>query len=145
MKRVLLIDDDAGFTRLLRLNLERTGRYEVGEVNVPGRALAVAREFAPDAIVLDFAMPDPDGPTLAAELRDDDRLRDVPILFLTAWAARPTVLPPSLGMGPRTYLPKPVDLRHLLAWLGGDGACVPRDRNRPRTSAPAQTIRPPDR
>ena len=52
-KRVLIIDDEAGFTRLLKLNLHQTGRYTAEAVNDPTKAIGAARDFSPDVILLD--------------------------------------------------------------------------------------------
>src|ERR1039457_4560314 len=49
-KRIMVIDDEPSLTRLVRLNLEDTGEYEVREENHPDHALAAAREFRPDLI-----------------------------------------------------------------------------------------------
>ena len=116
-RRILLVDDEPAFTRLLRLNLERLGRYELWEANDSRDVLETARAFRPDVILMDLAMPDPDGSALAADLHNDPDLRRVPVLFLTALASRETVRPQGLGMGRRTYLPKPIDLRRLVAWI----------------------------
>ena len=48
--RVLLIDDEVMFTRLVRLNLERTGLYEVREENDGSKGYAATRDFKPDEI-----------------------------------------------------------------------------------------------
>ena len=116
-RRILLVDDEPAFTRLLRLNLERLGRYELWEANDSRDVLETARAFRPDVILMDLAMPDPDGSALAADLHNDPDLRRVPVLFLTALASGETVRPQGLGMGRRTYLPKPIDLRRLVAWI----------------------------
>src|SRR5205809_734888 len=58
LKRLLLVDDEEPFTRLVKLNLEQTGRYTVRIENDGAKALATAREFAPDLILLDVIMPD---------------------------------------------------------------------------------------
>src|SRR5207247_6030850 len=60
-KRVLIIDDEASFTRLLKLNLHHTGKYCAETVNDPVQALAVAREFRPDVILLNVIMHGMDG------------------------------------------------------------------------------------
>ena len=57
-KRILVIDDEASFTRNLKLNLEETGEYEVREENKGTEGLTAAREFRPDLILLDVIMPD---------------------------------------------------------------------------------------
>lgn len=83
-KRVLIVDDESGFTRLLKLTLEKSGGYEVREENDGTRAWLVAREFAPDIIFLDIVMPKIDGGDVAAQIRSDPSLKHIPIIFLTA-------------------------------------------------------------
>ena len=80
-KRIMLVDDEVGFTRLLHLVLPA---YEICEVNDSTRTLETARTFKPDLIFLDVIMPEADGGTVAALLRADPALRHVPIVFLTA-------------------------------------------------------------
>jgi CheY-like chemotaxis protein len=80
-KRILLVDDESGFTHLLRLVLPN---YEICEENDPTRALETARRFKPELVFLDVIMPDADGGTVAAQFREDPDLRNVPIVFLTA-------------------------------------------------------------
>src|SRR5438046_3344091 len=83
-KRVLIIDDEASFTRLLKLNLHHTGRYTAETVNDPAKALAVAREFSPDVILLDVMMPSMDGGEVATRIQASPKLKETPIVFLTA-------------------------------------------------------------
>jgi DNA-binding response OmpR family regulator len=87
-KRILLIDDEIGFTRLLKLNLEQTQDYEVRVVNWPETALSVARDFRPDLVLLDIIMPCVVGSDLAKWLRADSIVQSTPIVFLTAGASR---------------------------------------------------------
>ena len=83
-KRIFVIDDEPEFTSLLKLTLESSGYYSVGEENSAMRAVASARQFDPDLIVLDIMMPELDGSEVAGRVREDPVLRDIPILFLTA-------------------------------------------------------------
>jgi CheY-like chemotaxis protein len=83
-KRVFIVDDESGFTHLLKLTLERTGRYEVREENDGTKAWLAARDFSPDIIFLDVVMPKIDGGDVAQQIRSDPMLREVPIVFLTA-------------------------------------------------------------
>lgn len=83
-KRVFIVDDESGFTRLLKLTLERTGRYEVREENDGTKAWLAAREFNPDIIFLDVVMPKIDGGDVAQQIRSDPSLAKIPIIFLTA-------------------------------------------------------------
>lgn len=67
--RVLCIDDDPGVCEFLRAILDEAGDLLVETGTDPLAALAHARRFKPDVIVLDIHMPAQDGFALAAELR----------------------------------------------------------------------------
>ena len=56
-KRILAVDDEPNATRNLKLNLESTGSYEVLGENEAVNALAAARTFQPDLILLDMIFP----------------------------------------------------------------------------------------
>jgi two-component system phosphate regulon response regulator PhoB len=116
-KRIMIIDDEAGITRLLKLNLELTSLYEVCAENDPDTALAAARKFRPDLILLDVFMPGITGDELASQFRAVSELKDVPIVFLTA-AIKPAEVRAHHGhIGPDFFLAKPVDLNQVLACL----------------------------
>lgn len=115
--RILLIDDEASFTHLLKVNLEETNRYEARVENRGAWALAAALEFRPDVIFLDVIMPDMDGSEVAAQMRAEPQLKHVPIVFLTAivspWEAKN-----HHGMiGGCPFLAKPVSLDRVIACI----------------------------
>jgi CheY-like chemotaxis protein len=111
--RILIIDDEASFTRLLRLNLESTGKYEVRDENWPTKAVAVAKDFRPDLIFLDVMMPGMDGGEIKGRLREVPFLQKTPIVFLTA-AVTPVEVEAHKGViGGEPYLAKPVDLDEI--------------------------------
>ena len=83
-KRILLVDDDISFSRMLKLNLERAGSYEIRVENTGSHAIATAREFKPNLILLDVIMPEVDGGDVAAMLKEDPFLKDIPVVFITA-------------------------------------------------------------
>src|SRR5882757_7174042 len=83
-KRIFIVDDESGFTRLLKLTLERSGKYMVKEINDGTQAWLAAREFKPDLIFLDIVMPKVDGGEVAQQIRSDPMLAHIPIIFLTA-------------------------------------------------------------
>jgi CheY-like chemotaxis protein len=87
-KRILVVDDEIGFTRLLKLTLEQTNDYEVRVENCPERALTTAREFRPDLVLLDMVMPRMFGGDVAAVFRADANLAATPIVFFTAAVSR---------------------------------------------------------
>ncbi len=79
--KILIVDDEKGFTKLTRLAMTE---FEVCEENNATSALETARSFQPDLILLDVVMPDMDGGDIAALIKADPALKDVPIIFLTA-------------------------------------------------------------
>ena len=83
-KKILVVDDEKAFGQMVKLNLEETGSYEVSVETQGVRTLEVARQFSPDLIFLDIVMPDVDGGEIARRIKMDERLKSVPIVFLTA-------------------------------------------------------------
>ena len=66
-RRILIVDNDKNTTHLVKILLEKTGRYLVFEENDSTRAHQTARNFRPDLIFLDVVMPDRDGGEIAAK------------------------------------------------------------------------------
>ena len=83
-RRILIVDDDANSTHLVKILLERSGPYLVHEENDPTKADQTAHNFRPDVILLDIIMPKIDGGELATQIEADRELHDTPIIFLTA-------------------------------------------------------------
>ncbi len=109
-KRVFVVDDESGFTRLLKLTLEKTGKYEVREENDGTKAWLAAREFAPDIIFLDIVMPKIDGGGVGQQMRSDPALAHVPIIFLTAIVSKDET---KKDIGGFPFLAKPVSLEAI--------------------------------
>ena len=116
-KRILIVDDDTSFTRLLKLNLEQTNLYAVRVENKASRALATAREFLPDLMLLDVMMPEMDGGDLAAQAQDDPVLKSIPIVFLTAAVERKEVSSHGRHIGGLPFLAKPADLKEVMGCI----------------------------
>ena len=110
--RILVVDDERGFTHLLKLTLENTGRFIVQEENDGTRALLTAREFKPDMILLDIVMPKVDGGDVAAKIKADPSLADVSIVFLTAIVSNRESVDREIGGFP--FIAKPVSLNALI-------------------------------
>ncbi len=116
-KKILVVDDEASLTRMLRRNLEATGKYEVREENSGALAYASAQEFQPDLIMLDVAMPDVDGGEVAARILDDENLKNIPIVFLTAILKKEEAESTGSNIAGRTFLAKPVKLDDLITCI----------------------------
>ena len=113
-KRILLVDDEVGFTRLFKLNLEQNANYEVRVENWATKALDAAREFRPDLVLLDIIMPHMIGHDLAAHLRGDASLKRTPIVFLSAVGGRKSTESSTRALGEYPYIRKPATLEELI-------------------------------
>jgi CheY-like chemotaxis protein len=113
-KRILIIDDEPSFTRMVRLNLEKTGFFEVREENKATAALNAAREFKPDLILLDVIMPNMDGGDVAAQIQSDRALKGTPIVFLTATVSKREAGNAGLNSGGSLFLAKPISVESLV-------------------------------
>ncbi|WP_405433136.1 response regulator transcription factor [Micromonospora sp. NBC_00617] len=111
--RVLVVDDEATLTDLLSMAL----RYEGWQVRSAGNgmaALSAARQFQPDAVVLDVMLPDLDGFQVLRRLRE--HAPTVPVLFLTARDAVEERIA-GLTVGGDDYVTKPFSLEEVIARL----------------------------
>jgi len=111
--RILAVDDEQMLTDLLAMALRMEG-WEVRTASSGLEALQVAREFEPDALVLDIMMPDLDGMSVLRRLRESGNL--VPVLFLTAKDAVGDRIA-GLTAGGDDYVTKPFSLEEVIARL----------------------------
>jgi len=115
--KILLIDDDADFVESTKIVLE-SKPYEVIVAGNGDEGLQKAGEVNPDLILLDVIMPVKDGFTAAEQLKKDPQLSKIPVLMLTAFAAKggETSIPVSRGftLEAEDYIDKPVSPEELL-------------------------------
>ena len=111
--RILAVDDEQMLTDLLAMALRMEG-WEVRTASSGLEALQIAREFEPDALVLDIMMPDLDGMSVLRRLRETGNL--VPVLFLTAKDAVGDRIA-GLTAGGDDYVTKPFSLEEVIARL----------------------------
>ena len=116
--RILVVDDEQALTRMLKLNLEGSGLYVVQEENRGAHALAAAREFKPDLILLDIILPDISGGDIAAQLKADASLARTPIIFLTGIMSTEHAQRASAPGGDH-YVAKPATVDELLDSIHG--------------------------
>jgi two-component system KDP operon response regulator KdpE len=108
--RILVVDDDARFVRVLRVNLETRG-YKVSVAFDGPSALAMADAWAPDLVILDLRMPGMDGYEVCQRIR---AYSSVPIIMLTGLAQESDKVK-GLDAGADDYLIKPFNVEELLA------------------------------
>lgn len=82
MKTLLLVDDDAVMIRTLREGL--TTSYKVLPANSGANALKILEKVKPDLILLDYEMPEMNGPQVLETLRGNPATAEIPVMFLTA-------------------------------------------------------------
>ena len=113
--RVLIVDDDVALSQTLKAGLEQSGVYQVRVENSSQKARRAALDFQPDILLLDVIMPDKDGGMVAAELREDPRLKNVPVVFLTSIVGKEEVGAMGGRTGEDPVLAKPVTIAELTA------------------------------
>ena len=111
--RIFIVDDNETNRCLLAARLGAEG-YQTTEAENGERALAVAREVAPDVVLLDVMMPKIDGFEVCRRLKGDSTLGFIPIIMVTARADSKDVVT-GLNAGADEYLTKPVDHAALVA------------------------------
>jgi two-component system OmpR family response regulator len=112
---VLVVDDEASLTDLLQMALRYEG-WEIKTAADGSSAIATARDFRPDAVVLDIMLPDIDGLQVLQRMRADGN--DVPVLFLTAKDSLDDRIA-GLTAGGDDYVTKPFSLEEVVARLRG--------------------------
>jgi signal transduction histidine kinase len=130
-KKVLVVDDVAENRALLVDTLERLG-FDVVEASCGADGLQQAQASRPDLVLMDVVMPDISGLEAISRLRRMPMLASVPIVAISA-SATPDVEQKALAAGADAFLPKPIDMRALvartgsmlkLAWVEGNPATV---------------------
>jgi DNA-binding response OmpR family regulator len=111
MSRILLVEDNRSYADTLRANLEIEGHEVVVALTGPD-GLELARNKAPDLIILDLMLPGMNGFTVLQRLRETRR--DMPVLIMTALGAEDEKLR-GFGLGADDYVVKPTGLLEILA------------------------------
>ena len=112
-RRILIVDNDRESTHVVKILLERTGRYLVLEENDATKAHLSAQNFRPDLILLDIVMPETDGGEIAAQIQGDPELHRTPIIFLTALVTKAEAKT-GLRIQGHPFLAKPINIPELI-------------------------------
>jgi putative two-component system response regulator len=114
-KRVLFVDDEPRFLEGLKRMLRgQENAWEVGYATSADEALEMASQAPHDLLVVDVAMPRKDGFELLAELRNSEKTKDVPVVFLTG-SSDHAMKRRALDLGAADLLSKPVGREDLIA------------------------------
>jgi two-component system alkaline phosphatase synthesis response regulator PhoP len=116
-KRVLIIDDEESFCKLVKKNIEQTGEFEVHIATNGEDGIRLAREIKPDLILLDIVMPGMDGADIISLIRKDESIKDTPIVFLTAIVKEEEVSSQASFIRGYSLLAKTVTVGELIACI----------------------------
>jgi DNA-binding response OmpR family regulator len=111
-KRILVVDDDENIVNLEKTILEQKG-FEVLSAVGGAEALKVIAEQTFDLVLLDVMMPEVDGFAVCRRIKEDARLKDVPVIFLTAKGGG-EALAEGFESGAVMYINKPFTANKLL-------------------------------
>lgn len=113
-KTVLIIDDDENFAKLVAMNLEATGKYEVCLVSRTSDSFYEVYNAMPDVILLDIVIGEVDGFHFAQDIKANNDLKHIPIIFVTALVKRDEVKEIEQFFGSIPYLIKPVTTEQII-------------------------------
>src|SRR5665213_582583 len=108
--KLLLADDEPDMLRFLKSQLEK--HYEIIESVDGNQAVAKAKQFLPDLMLLDMMMPEKDGIAACRELKENTSTRAIPVILLTARADDETKMS-ALNAGASDFLTKPFSTTEL--------------------------------
>lgn len=111
--RIVIIEDEKDILDLVRYNFRKEG-YQVESFTHGRNGLEYVRQNSPDLLLLDIMLPDLDGMEICKRLRADERLKEMPIIFLTAKGEEVDRVV-GLEIGADDYVVKPFSPRELLA------------------------------
>jgi CheY-like chemotaxis protein len=103
-KTILICEDEEALRELVRVSLGDGYRYAEASDGV--ESLELALELRPDLVVLDLMLPRKSGIEVLADLRRDRRLRDTPVVVITAWTHAQQA---ALAAGADRFVAKPFD------------------------------------
>ena len=112
-EKILVVDDEEDILELVRYNLSREG-YRVTGTLTGEEALRKVRSDAFDLIVLDLMLPGMDGLAFTKTLKNDPRLRNIPIIMLTAKGEESDIVA-GLELGADDYITKPFSPKVMIA------------------------------
>jgi len=112
---ILVIEDEAAISTLLRYNLVREG-FKVSLCDDGAEAVAVVAETNPDIVILDWMLPGVSGVEICRQLRARGETRELPVIMLTARGEEEDRVR-GLNMGADDYLTKPFSMAELMARL----------------------------
>ena len=112
MSRILIVDDEGSNQRLFKALLEAKGYETLQAYNGP-EAEKIAKESAPDLILMDIQVPQIDGMAAFKILQSDPLTMNIPVIALTSYAMSGD-REKFLSFGFREYIAKPISIREFM-------------------------------
>ena len=116
MTKILYVEDNPDNVYMLSRRLKKKG-FELIIAGDGQEGIDKAIEESPDLILMDLSLPTMDGWTATAEIKKIDKVKDIPIIALSAHAM-PEHRDRALKAGCSDYDTKPVDIKRLLSKMG---------------------------
>ncbi len=104
--RILVVDDMSTMRRIIRTILNQLGYSNIEEAENGKQALAKLKKEKFDFVITDWNMPEMDGLALVEAIRNDEELKHLPVLMVTAEAKKENVMK-ALKAGVNNYIVKP--------------------------------------
>jgi len=106
-QKILIVEDDNQSLYMLTFLLE-SNQYEVIQSNNGYDGIAKAKDFKPDAIILDIQLPEMNGYEVTRELRKNEELKNIPVIVVTSFAMIGDKNK-AMDAGADGYIEKPID------------------------------------
>lgn len=113
MKRILIVDDEPNIVMSLEYTFKKRG-FEVFIARDGSEALEIIETNTPDLIILDIMMPKVDGYQTLKTIKQNERLNDTKVIFLSA-KTKSTDIEKGLELGADKYILKPFSIKKLVA------------------------------
>lgn len=115
-RHILVVDDDSSVLKLIKSYLSE--RYDVATAINGKVAMKFLETKHTDLVLLDYEMPEENGPTVLGKIRANDKTKNLPVVFLTGVTDREKIQE-VLTMKPQGYLLKPIDMERLSSTIKG--------------------------
>ena len=109
-KKILIADDDPGILEVVKIILEEDGKYEVVSVAEGNKVESLIKSEHPNLILLDIWMPGCDGRELTRKIKSDDKIKDIPLLLISAYN---DIESKAAEAGADGFVEKPFDINNL--------------------------------
>ena len=111
-KKILVVDDDPYILMSLEFLMQKNG-YSVMVARNGREAMELVEQSHPDLVILDIMMPDVDGYAICRQIKTNEKLKDIIVVFLSA-KTREADINKGLELGAAMYISKPFSTRELM-------------------------------